>query len=151
MEALPYKYTITWARNRPALTSIEGKAHRFDCEKLLLTTNRPEEEMFLEPEEWFRETVQSFSWVGYLQWGRDEYRERMKEFMSATFDSPSYVYHVESRHVGQPVSVFADSHKHEGNRLRLLLKELVVADFDDPVTWRRHGLPETEGYSDDEL
>ena len=107
--------------------------------------------MFLEPEEWFRETVQRFSWVGYLQWGNDEYHERMKEFMNATFDAPSYVYHVESRHVGQRVSVFADSHWNEGKRLRLLLKDLIVADFDDPVNWQRHGLPDMEGYSDDEL
>ena len=77
MEAFPYKYTITWARIRPSLTSVQGKSHRLDREQLFLTPNRLEEEMFLEPEEWFRESVQGFSWVGYLRWGTDEYQERM--------------------------------------------------------------------------
>ena len=147
---LPYTYTITWSRNHPYLTTVKARSHRVEGNKLVLTTDRSEDETFLDPQEWCREYMQGFTWDHYLWHGPGEFLERFENWEKAD-DAPRCVYQVESRLMERRVSVYADSHEQDGDTFRLLVKDKIVAEFDNPVSWRPHKLPESEGLSDDEI
>lgn len=147
--ALPFIYTIIWARNHPFRSRVSAKTHRYDGDKLVLVAE-DREVPFLEPLEWWRIEDPQFSWIDYLNEGPGSPSENLDELTDYLTDS-THAFAVNSRHASRRIDVFADSEDADNDTVKLLLGEKIVAVFDKPVSWRRHELPIGEGYSDEEL
>ena len=141
---LPFRYTIVGSRNCPATMVMDANSHRVEGEKLILTTGDSSEEVFLEPQEWWRQ--ESVGYVNHLETGAS-LSERIDWHLVNDHGDAGYCYTLRHRHSGRKAVVHADSEERDGPVLRLLLKRKVVAVFDDPEVIHVEHLR----YTDDEL
>ena len=140
----PFNYTIVGSRNCPATMVIGAKSHRIEDDKLILATGDSSEEVFLEPQEWWRQ--EAVGYVNHLETGASVF-EHIDWYLLNEHGQAGYCYTLRSRHSGRKAVVHADSEERDGPVLRLLLKRKVVALFDGPEEIHVKHLR----YTDDEL